>query len=135
MKKVVLFLLVILTGCTSSEDDIFQGKWTAKWTTDPEGYGDLAKDLEFEMDGFFGFEEDELTIEAFGYKGCVFGSDTLEHTLSWKVRGDILELQNNPEEPGIQYKILTQTDSEIKLQLVEDIFITLTKIADQSAQS
>jgi len=127
MKKVLILFLVALVGCTSSENEIFQGTWQAKWTTDPAGYGELAKELEFEMDGSFDFDEEKLTVSAFGYEGCVFGTDTLRHTISWKISGDTLELQNTPDEPGIQYKILSQTDSEIKLQLVEDIFITLSK--------
>ena len=127
MKKVTLLVLVLLVGCSPSKEDAFQGKWTAKWTTDPAGYGELANELAFEMDGTFDFDEEKLTIAAYGYAGCVFGSDTLEHTLTWKVHGDTLELQNNPKEPGIQYKVLNKTSSEIQLQLVEDIFITLTK--------
>ncbi|MCP4460765.1 MAG: hypothetical protein GY816_22500 [Cytophagales bacterium] len=127
MKKVALIILVILVGCTTLEDDAFQGKWKAKWTTDPAGYGELTNELKFEMDGSFNFDEDELTIAAYGYDGCIFYSDTLMHSQFWKASGDTLELQNSPEEPGIQYKILSQTNNEIKLQLVEDIFITLTK--------
>lgn len=127
MRKIRLLALVALIGCTSSENEALQGKWQAKWTTDPAGYGELASQLKFEMDGSFIFEDDQLTIAAFGYEGCVFGVDTLKHTIAWKITSDTLELQNSPDEPGIQYKILNQTDSEMRLQLLEDIFITLTK--------
>lgn len=130
MKKVFILVFAVLIGCSSppiQDSSLIQGKWKAKWTTDPAGYGELANELKFEMDGSFNFDENELTIAVFGYKGCVFGADTLEHTLAWKISGDTLELQNSPKEPGIQYKILSQTDSELKLQLVEDIFITLSK--------
>lgn len=127
MKKILGLFLVVLVGCTSSENEGWGGKWQAKWTTDPAGYGELAKDLKFEMDGSFDFKDEKLTISAFGYSGCVFGTDTLEHTILWKISGDTLELQNTEDEPGIQYKILNVTDYEISLQLVEDIFITLSK--------
>ena len=127
MKKILCVFLVILVGCTSSENEAWEGKWQAKWTTDPAGYGELAKDLKFEMDGSFDFKDEELTISAYGYSGCVFGTDTLEHTILWRINGDTLELQNTEDEPGIQYKILNQADNQISLQLVEDIFITLSK--------
>jgi hypothetical protein len=127
MKKILCLLLVVLVGCTSSENEAWEGQWQAKWTTDPAGYGELAKDLKFEMDGSFNFKDEKLTISAYGYSGCIFGTDTLEHTILWKINGDTLELQNTEDEPGIQYKILNQTDNEISLQLVEDIFITLSK--------
>ncbi len=127
MKKILVLFLIVLMGCATSTEGPFQGKWQAKWTTDPAGYGELANEMKFEMEGSFEFDEENLTILAFGYEGCVFGSDTLNHTLTWSVRGDTLELRNNPEEPGIQYNLLSQTDSEINLQLVDDIFITLSK--------
>ena len=133
MKKLVFLIFILFLNCTPSVEDTLQGKWQAKWTTDPAGYGELAAELEFEMDGSFEFVKDRLTISAFGYKGCVFGTDTLEHTLTWKISGDTLEVQNTPGEPGIQYKILEQTDSKIKLQLVEDIFITLSDKKEKSS--
>lgn len=127
MKKVMLLAAVILVGCLPSEEETIQGIWQAKWTTDPVGYGELAGELKFEMDGLFDFEEDQLTISAYGYAGCVFGVDTLSHTLTWQVSGDTLALRNTSDELGIKYKILNQTHSKIKLQLLEDIFITLSK--------
>ena len=123
----VVLMIVVLMGCTSLENEAWEGTWQAKWTTDSAGYGELANDMEFEMDGTFNFQDRNVTISAYGYSGCVFGTDTLEHTILWKINGDTLQLQNTEDEPSIQYKILNQTDKKINLQLVEDIFITLSR--------
>ena len=129
MNKLIFVALVLLFACSPTDPakEAWQGKWDAKWSTDPAGYGDLAKNMSFEMDGNFTFNGDEITISTFGYDGCIFGSDTLDHTQSWAIKGDTLELQNAPDEPGIQYKVKEQTPDQIKLQLVDDIFVTLTR--------
>ena len=129
MKKTYALVLLLLVGCQfgDSKDEPFEGVWNAKWVTDPAAYGDLAGIMSFEMYGKFEFEENNLTISAYGYDGCIFYGDTLEHTQNWVYYGDTLELQNSPGEPGIQYKVLEQTANKVELQLVDDIFITLTK--------
>jgi hypothetical protein len=129
MKRIPLLLLVIAFACQPSDSttEAWQGEWDAKWKTDPSVYGDLAGLMAFEMNGKFTFDGDKATVTAYGFDGCIFNSDTIEHTQNWVLRSDTLELQNQPGEPGIQYKVLNQTDKEIRLQLVDDIFITLTK--------
>ncbi len=129
MKKLVFLSLIFLMACQSGDSakEAWEGRWSAKWSTDPSGYGDLALGMSFEMDGVFEFDEEQVTIDAYGFEGCIFGEDTLSHSQSWEIRNDTLELQHTPGEPGIFYKVLEQTDQTIRLQLVDDIFVTLTK--------
>ncbi|MEQ9230438.1 MAG: hypothetical protein RIF46_07120 [Cyclobacteriaceae bacterium] len=129
MKRIPFLFVVLVFACqpTDSTTEAWQGEWTARWKTDPAGYGALAAEMSFEMNGKFTFDGDQATISAYGYEGCIFNVDTLEHTLIWTLRSDTLELQNQPGEPGIQYKVLEQSEKQIRLQLVDDIFITLTK--------
>jgi hypothetical protein len=47
--------------------------------------------------------------------------------LEWKKNGDTLNLVNSGEKYGIIYKILQLSEDKMKLQLMEDIHITLTK--------
>lgn len=121
----------MITGACSTpkEKDAWQGEWTATWQTDRSapGYEAIPADYAFEMNGRFEFDTDKVTISAYGFPKCVFQSDTTVFTQTWMLRGDTLELQNQPGEYGLQYKVLEQSASRIRLQLVDDIFITLTK--------
>ncbi|MBV6642815.1 MAG: hypothetical protein KI791_19010 [Cyclobacteriaceae bacterium] len=111
---------------TSSGDQGFQGNWKAIWETDPAGYPGLSDKLDFTMGGRFLIEGDSITIEGYGYKGCIFTEDTIHHKLIWKIRNDSLMLYNDAQTPGLTYRIIQSGEGQIKLQL-EDIFVTLTK--------
>lgn len=134
MKKLFPLLLVIAAACTSNSEKEKEynrptnmiGIWTAKWETPPESYPDLA-DTEFFMNGEFSFTKDSLTIENNGFPGCIFNIDTIAHTQSWYVSNDSLYLFNDPEVLGMSYQIKSKTDNKIELQLMDDIFVTLTK--------
>jgi len=130
MNKLSFILLIILVSCQGgdAEREPWQGKWEAKWETDPTGYGDLSLGMSFEMNGAFEFDGEEVTVDAYGFKGCIFGEDTLSHTQFWNISGDSLELQNTANEPGIYYRVVERSENNIKLQLVDDIFVTLTKV-------
>jgi len=130
MNRIVLIFLVLISACAApTEKEAWQGAWTAKWETDRKapGYEIIPVDYSFEMNGRFDFAEDKVTISAYGFPKCIFQTDTTVFTQSWVLRGDTLELQNQPGEFGLQYKVLEQTSDIIRLQLVDDIFITLTK--------
>jgi hypothetical protein len=80
------------------------------------------------MDGIFEFSEaQKVTVIAFGFPGCIFSTDTLMHTLEWIKQGDTLSLVETGEKYGINYKILQLSDDNMRLQLMDDILITLTK--------
>lgn len=70
----------------------------------------------------------KITINAYGYKNCIFGADTLVHTLNWKVESDtLLNLTNDGDKYGIPYTIKSLEANKVKLQLVEDVYLFLTK--------
>lgn len=133
MKKLFVIPLIIAIACsapTSEEDSDrpseWRGTWMAEWETPPESYPGI-EDMEFYMRGRFVFSDDSLTKVVYGYPGCIFAVDTLSHTQSWYVSNDTLFLMNDTENQGMTYKITSKTEERIQLQLMEDIFVTLTK--------
>ncbi len=129
-KSISIFFLTLLISCTSNQTEErpaeWLGNWKAKWETLPESYPTL-EDMEFYMDGNFIFFNDSLIVKANGFDGCIFNSDTLTHTQSWFVSNDTLFLINDPDQPGMIYTVKSKSETKIKLQLMNDIFVTLTK--------
>ena len=134
MKKLQAILIVLfVASCTSTPKEEalnrpseWYGDWNAEWETPPESYPEV-EDMEFYMTGVFAFTEDSLTKTVNGYPGCIFAVDTLSHTQTWYVSGDTLFLMNEPETPGMTYRVASKSEDRIKLQLMEDIFVTLTR--------
>ena len=133
MKQYFFILAVLIFSCTPSNNEKtlnrpseWIGLWKAEWETPPESYPELV-DMEFYMDGHFVFTQDSLRVIANGYPDCIFGVDTLSHTQSWYVSGDTLFLMNDPQSPGITYRVAYKEENRIRLQFLEDIFVTLTK--------
>lgn len=129
---VFILLVIFLNACKTpkeiQESNIFDGRWVAQWDTDPAGFPDISDKSIFTMDGYFEFfEEDKVTVTAFGFPGCIFSNDTLSHTLFWQIQNDTLSLINEGDVYGISYKINEMSSKKIQLQLMEDIFITLSK--------
>ncbi|SNS48277.1 hypothetical protein SAMN05421640_0334 [Ekhidna lutea] len=133
MKKLffIPFIVVIACGSPSNEKTAnrpseWHGEWLAEWETPPESYPGI-EDMEFYMNGSFRFTADSLTVTANGYPDCIFNVDTLSHTQSWYVSSDSLFLVNEPGSPGMTYRVASKSEDRIKLQLMDDIFVTLTK--------
>ncbi|MAJ51894.1 MAG: hypothetical protein CMB82_09810 [Flammeovirgaceae bacterium] len=127
MKKIIplSFMLFSLFSC---KDEVkLQGTWNAVWETSPESFGKIADIESFTMNGKFIFLGDSITIIAHGYKGCVFGVDTIEHSQKWNIQNDTLYLVNETNLKGISYFIKSKNENSIELQLMEDIFIHLKK--------
>lgn len=131
MKKIILSCLLassFLLSCTNDDKNNLEGQWNVQWVTDPASYPDVDASMNFTMNGKFTFTKSgKLTIDAYGYEGCIFSNDTLSHSLNWKVKNDTLSTFNNKDQHGITYKITEQSPDKIKLQMVEDIFLHLTK--------
>lgn len=133
MKKLIPILFIIVAACGSSKEEkanqrpvAMIGTWAAKWETPSESYPEML-DTEFFMNGEFTFTKDSLKIENNGYPGCIFNVDTIAHTQSWYVANDTLFLYNDPEVLGMSYLIKSMNQSSIELQLMDDIFVTLSK--------
>lgn len=120
-------LLVSCSGGSGEKTADLDGSWTAKWETDPAAYEGIDGITDYTMSGQFNFKGDRLNIRAYGFEGCVFNRDTLDHELNWTISGDSLILINEDDVPGMIYTIKSQTDKELKLQLMEDIFLTLNR--------
>ena len=127
MKKFIPLSLIIFSLLSCSPEVKLQGAWDAVWETSPESFGNVAGIESFTMNGKFIFHGDSITIIAHGYKGCVFGVDTIQHSQIWKSQNDSLYLINKTNLKGISYFIKSKDETSIELQLMEDIFIHLKK--------
>lgn len=123
-------LLLALWACSGGDEKNAHsgvlGSWNAKWSTSPAAFPGV-ENVEFEMDGVVDFFSDSVAIAAFGYKGCIFSEDTLQHSLEWRISNDTLHLINKNDVYGMTYKILEMEEAKIELMLMDDIFLTLTK--------
>ena len=135
MKRFYPLLALFAVACSSGSSENgsdrpaeWLGEWKAEWETPPESpsYAGI-QDMEFYMDGKFVFSEDSLMVQNNGYPGCIFAVDTLKHTQLWSISNDTLLTFNNPKTPGMTYKIKRLGEDRIQLQLMEDIFVTLSK--------
>ena len=125
MKKIISLTFVILSLLSCSDDHKLEGTWDAIWETSPESFGKIDGIKNFTMNGKFIFHGDSITIIANGYKGCVFGVDTIKHSQKWNLQNDTLYLVNETNLKGISYLIRSKDENYIELQLMEDIFIHL----------
>lgn len=128
IQTIIALLSLCLMACSSEKDSSrgLEGLWNATWEIDPAGYPDIKEQMDFTMHGQFIIDADSITIEGYGYRGCIFSEDTIHHKLMWKVQNDSLLLFNDSNMPGLVYKIVEFKDRSLKLQL-EDIFVTLSK--------
>ena len=123
MKKIIPLSLIIFSLLSCSDEVKLQGTWDAVWETSPESFGEIAGIESFIMNGKFIFHGDSITIIAHGYKGCVFGVDTIQHSQKWNMQNDTLYLVNEGNLQGISYFVKSKHETSIELQLMEDIFI------------
>ena len=127
MKKIIPLSLMILLLFSCNDELKLEGTWDAIWETSPESFGKIDGIENFTMNGKFIFHDDSITIIARGYKGCVFGVDTIKHSQKWNIQNDTLYLVNETNLKGISYLIISKNKNRIELQLMEDIFIHLKK--------
>ena len=103
------------------------GTWNVQWVTKPDPNQPIPPGINYTMNGKMVFEAELLTTSAYGYKGCIFGTDTLNHSLRWVLQGDTLKLYNDGDNFGLPYKIKEVSNNRIQLQLLDDVFLFLSK--------
>lgn len=127
---VSITLIGAITSCQGpcAKDDEYIGDWNVQWITYPDKGMEMDPNINLTMNGKMIIRDDcTVTIHAYGYEGCIFQSDTLENTLNWEVSGDTLNLLNEGDEFGIPYVVKEVSENKMKLQLVQDIFLFLSK--------
>lgn len=126
-----LAISMIGYSCTDQQKDetrsTLMGKWTALWETDPASFPGVTNIESFKMDGEIIFHADSVQINAFGFPGCIFSADTLRHSLKWKISNDTLNFLNEDDIYGMSYTIKEIQENNVRLQLMDDIFLTLKK--------
>lgn len=134
MKELVLFIFIItalfLNGCHESEDQIkesLSGKWKARWELNNPELKNVFSPEQMIMNGEVIFQQDQARIRAFGFEGCAFTSDTSENLLSFEKNDSILNLMNADKQVIFSYVIQEQKHNYLKLLLMDDISLTLTK--------
>lgn len=131
MSKYIWVLLILVWACSTpgSKENAspWEGEWSATWVTDSAAYSGLHGITAYTMPGKITFDSDSINIQAYGFDGCVFGHDTLDHTMKWKIRHDSLILINDPQTPGMIYHIREMSESKMHLQLMEDIYVLLER--------
>lgn len=124
-----------IVACESTKEakvnaaHIIEGDWKVQWVTTPDKDAKGDQTVNYTMNGKMNIEKGgKITISAYGYDGCIFGADTLIHSLNWELKADtILNLTNEGDKYGIPYYITSASEDKVKLQLVEDVYLFLTK--------
>ena len=127
--RILLLITVLLASCDDTKDyGYLQGKWNARWEMDqPEELKDLNAS-QFTMDGTWEFHDSKsVTISAFGRVDCILGEDTLIHTQSWYMSNDTILMKNENEAIGLMCKVLEGNDKAVKLQILPDVHIFLSR--------
>jgi len=134
MKKLVIFIFIITAplwyGCQEDGDQIkesLSGKWKARWELNNPELKDVFSPEQMIMDGEVIFEQDQAKIRAFGFEGCAFTSDTSENLLSFEKNDSTLNLMNADRQVIFSYVVQEQKHHYLKLLLMDDISLTLTK--------
>ena len=135
MKRIIhiVYLLILVLalsycGSTPEKDQILVGEWTAEWKTSPESFPEVDGIENFSMNGRFNFSGDgKVTISAVGVPGCIFSSDTHQHSLNWLIQNDTLSLKSDDDPYGIPYNITLLNEKTVELKLMEDITLTLNR--------
>ncbi len=126
----IIFLTFLLDGCHENGEQLknsLSGKWRARWELNNPELNNVFKPEQMIMEGEVIFDENQARIRAFGFDGCAFTSDTSENVLSYKKNDSILNLMNSDEQVIFSYVIKDEKYRYLKLLLMDDISLTLTK--------
>jgi hypothetical protein len=138
------FSFVVLVSCDTGEikssdpeasqispiddEDMLLGSWEAKWETQAEAFSINGEYKNLTMKGKVHFKENgKVKIQAYGYQGCIFMSDTMINELRYILTGDTVSLLAEDENFGLPYHIIEANHNMVKLILMDDIALTLTR--------
>lgn len=129
MTSCLVAVLVSLSNCSEREPSQkhLQGTWKANWTTSRAAFPEVDEEVALTMEGWVEFDDDEITITAYGYPGCIFSADTLRHSQKWVIKKDTLELLNDGDMHGISYIVRQNSADHVQLVLMGDIYLDLTR--------
>lgn len=124
------FVSFIVSGTAMAQvsTERFLGEWEAEWRMAahaPEM--DIAENKTRYMSGRMDFSEGTVKIEAFGYPGCLFSSDTIKNELHWTISGGNIKLFDNNDQFSLEYAIQKVSGQVIELSLMDDISVILTR--------
>ena len=128
-RPVLISTAFLMCFCSNGDQpgQILEGKWKATWKTSREAFPEVGEDISFSMEGWVDFESDDVTITAYGYPGCIFSADTLQHSQKWVLKNDTLEMLNEGDVRGISYLLKQKSEDSIELVLMGDIYVSLTR--------
>lgn len=138
MKRIIfiLFVLTACLGCDRKKEDKPEnfnlseniiGRWEARWEMtgkEVEDYAPRQRKMAGEM-AFF--ENGEVKVTSYGFKGCVFMTDTSVNTMNWKIENQVLRFMDKRDVHGIPYNIEQADVDKIQLSIMENIHLTLTR--------
>tara|TARA_B100000929_G_C15197288_1_gene314473 strand:- start:37 stop:423 length:387 start_codon:yes stop_codon:yes gene_type:complete len=124
---IFLNLTILFDANYNMNSNPFVGHWKAQWSMSKNSQFVLSSDKSSLMYGFFSFEkEGSVSIKGFGYPDCLFSEDTISYNTNWFTFNNQLFIGNN-EENKFNYNIQSIKNNEIKLILLDDISLILTK--------
>ncbi len=127
---VLSIVYLSITGCDSQQrkEKEIVGEWKAHWETKADESFSELKAENLQMEGIIKFNSDgRVEIAAFGYEGCIFSDDTLRNTLNWKIDDSVIRFIDSGDDNGLPYTINKFTSNEMRLTLLEDINLTLSR--------
>jgi hypothetical protein len=123
----LLSLIVLLQACQQKADqkaeklNVLVGQWEAEWQT-------KVNESIHSMNGEMRFAENgTVAVQAYGYNGCYFMSDTSKNEMVWQLDGDTLLLQIPDDNFSFAYRIKNLNSDQAHLTLLEDINLHLRK--------
>ncbi len=127
----IVALLIMFTGCTREKDvDNYglEGSWNATWVLADSTLYDLYSPGQLSMSGKMTFEKNnQVHLQAYGFEGCAFASDTAENRLYYQYRDSALLLLNSSNEEVFAYSIKAMEPRFIHLEMMDDIHLKLTR--------
>ncbi|MEO1051487.1 MAG: hypothetical protein AAFX87_12730 [Bacteroidota bacterium] len=121
--------LAMLISCTEEAEDegsLLLGDWNIEWQSNEALTAQLGSTT---MQGSVSFSKSGIaSLIAYGFKGSLFLSDTVEKTYQWEVVDNELRLQNENDQFTLVYTIDQLTGNSAALTLFEDVKVNLVKI-------